>query len=84
MRRYEWFSDFLLDLSVLNKYDYVSLSDDFEHIRDFHMKLNKLKTTEPIQYFDASLGKCADKECACLARHCRDRHIDNVDKKKRT
>merc|ERR1712154_67137 len=80
LRRFEWMSDFFKELGG---YSYVELSDDFEHIRDFHMKLNKNKTNETILYFDSSLGKCVDKECCCLARHCRDRHIDNINEKKR-
>lgn len=80
MGRFEWFSDFMKELG---DYSYVGLCDDFEHIRDFHMKLNKLKTSETIQYLDAALGKCQDKECPCLGRHCRDRHMDNVNEAKR-
>ena len=80
MKHYEWISDFMDELGC---YSYVELSDDFEHIRDHHMKLNKSKTTQTITYFDTSLGKCTDKECSCLARHCRDRHIDNINEKKR-
>eukprot|EP01084_Bolivina_argentea_P271850 462668_1 len=80
LRAYPWITDFIAELGG---YSYVSLSDDFEHIRDFHMKLNKNKTSDTIEYFDSSLGKCADKECSCLARHCRDRHIDNMNEKKR-
>ena len=80
MKNYEWMSHFFKELGT---YSYVELSDDFEHIRDFHMKLNKKKTIETIAYFDALLGKCEDKQCGMLARHCRDRHIDNVNEEKR-
>ena len=80
MRSYPWIGDFFEELGG---YSYVELSDDFEHIRDFHMKLNKNKTSQTIEYFDSLLGKCGDKECPCLARHCRDRHIDNINEKKR-
>eukprot|EP01084_Bolivina_argentea_P141628 248854_1 len=80
MRKYEWMNDFF---GELGGYCYVSLCDDFEHIRDYHMKLNKNKTVSTIEYFDGFLGKCADKECSCLARHCRDRHVDNMNEKKR-
>jgi len=86
MGRFEWFSDFMDELGTYcasGQYSYVGLSDDFEHIRDFHMKLNKLKTSETIQYLDGALGKCTDKECPCLGRHCRDRHMDNVNEAKR-
>merc|ERR1712048_540014 len=81
MRGYEWLSHFFEQL--VPAYSYVELSDDFEHIRDCHMKLNKSKTSETIAWFDCLLGKCEDKTCPMLARHCRDRHVDNINEVKR-
>eukprot|EP01084_Bolivina_argentea_P298173 513784_1 len=72
-----------LKFNNTSSYTYVNLCNDFEHIRDVHMKLNTPQTLITIEYFDKLLGKCIDKECCSLARHCRDRHIDNIDENKR-